>query len=53
LESKIVGLEKRFGTYKDSYHHLPTLLASIQARNPGTIIDIDDYINEKGDRVLK
>jgi hypothetical protein len=51
--AKQLALEKRFGNYKDSYHQLPTLLATIQTRNPGTIIDIDDYINEKGDRVLK
>ena len=51
--TKQLALEKRFGNYKDSYHHLPTLLATIQARNPRTIIDIDDYINEKGGCVLK
>jgi len=51
--AKLLALEKRFGNYKDSYHHLPTLIATIQARNPGTVIDIDDYINEKRDRVLK
>jgi hypothetical protein len=48
-----LALEKRFGTYKDSYHHLPALLETIQSRNPSTIIDIEDYINEKGQRVLK
>jgi len=48
-----LALEKRFGTYKDSNHHHPALLETIQSRNPGTIIDIEDYINEKGDRVLK
>ena len=36
-------LEWRFGSYKDSYHHLPYLLALLLSRNPGTIIDIDDY----------
>jgi len=51
--AKQLALEKRFGNYKDSYHHLPTLIATIQARNPGTVIDIDDYINEKGGCVLK
>ena len=48
-----MALEKRFGTYKDSNHHLPALMETIQSRNPSTIIDIDDYINEKGDLVLK
>ena len=48
-----MALEKRFSTCKDSYHHLPALLETIQSRNPGTIIDIEDYINEKGDLVLK
>ena len=51
--AKQLALEKRFRNYKDSYHHLPTLLATIQARNPRTIIDIDDYINVEGDHVLK
>ena len=50
---KQLALEKRFSTCKDSYHHLPALLETIQSRNPGTIIDIEDYINEKGDSVLK
>ena len=51
--AKQLALEKRFGNYKDSYHHLPTLLATIQVRDPRTVIHIDDYINEKGDRVLR
>jgi len=46
-------LEWRFGSYKDSYHHLPHLLVLLQSRNPRTIIDIDDYQNANGDRVLR
>ena len=46
-------LEWRFGSYKDSYHHLPHLLALLHSRNPGTIIDIDDYQNANGDTVLR
>ena len=51
--AKQKALEWRFGTYKDSYHHLPHLLALLQSRNPGTIIDIDDYQDANGDRVLR
>ncbi|CAO2207022.1 unnamed protein product [Urochloa humidicola] len=51
--AKQKALEMRFGTYKDSYHHLPHLLALLQARNPRTIIDIDDYINASGQRILR
>jgi len=51
--AKQKALEWRFGSYKDSYHHLPHLLALLQSRNPGTIIDIDDYQNGNGDRVLR
>jgi len=51
--AKQLALEKRFGNYKDSYHNLPTLLATIQVRDPRTVIHIDDYINEKGDCFLK
>ena len=51
--AKQLALEKRFGTYKDSYYHLPAHLETIQSRNPGAIIDIEDYVNENGDRVLK
>ena len=43
----------RFGTYEDAYHNLPPLLEVMQARNPGTCIDIDDLINEKGEKVLR
>ena len=50
--AKQKALEWRFGSYKDSYHHLPHLLALLQSRNPGTIIDIDDYQDANGDRVL-
>ena len=39
--------------FKDSCHHLPQLLALLQSRNPGTIIDIDDYQDANGDRVLR
>jgi len=39
--------------FKDSCHHLPQLLALLQSRNPGTIIDIDDYQDANGDRVLQ
>ena len=46
-------LEWRFGSYKDSYHHLPQLLELLQSRNPGTIIDIYDYRDANGDRVLR
>ena len=42
-------LEKKFGTYKDSYHNLPYLLEVIQRRNPGTCIAIHDFINQDGD----
>ena len=31
----------------------PTSLALLHSRNPGTIIDIDDYQNGNGDRVLR
>jgi len=51
--SKQKALEWRFGSYKDSYHHLPHLLELLQSRNPGTIIDIDDYQDANGDRVLR
>ena len=51
--AKHLALEKRFRTYKDSYHHVPALLETIQSRNPGTIINIDDYINKKGYHVLQ
>ena len=39
--------------FKDSCHHLPQLLALLQSRNPRTIIDIDDYQDANGDRVLQ
>ena len=51
--AKQKALEWRFGSYKDSYHHLPHLLVLLQSRNPRTIIDIDDYQNANGDRVLR
>ncbi|RLN39597.1 uncharacterized protein C2845_PM01G40920 [Panicum miliaceum] len=51
--AKQKALEWRFGTYKDSYHHLPHLLELLQARNPCTIIDIDDYQDGNGDRILR
>jgi len=51
--AKQKALEWRFGSYKDSYHHLPHLLELLQSRNPGTIIDIDDYQDGNADRVLR
>ncbi|RLN13643.1 hypothetical protein C2845_PM09G12860 [Panicum miliaceum] len=51
--AKQKALEWRFGTYKDSYHHLPCLLELLQSRNLGTIIDIGDYQDENGDRILQ
>ena len=42
--AKQLALEKRFGKYKDSYHHQPALLETIQSRNHCTIIYIDDYV---------
>ena len=45
--AKLLALEKRFDTYKDSNHHLPALMETIQSRNPSTIIDIDDYISRR------
>ena len=46
-------LEKRFDTYKDSYHNLPYLLEVIQGRNQGTCIAIHDFVNQDGDQVLQ
>uniref|UniRef100_A0A0A9DJV3 MULE transposase domain-containing protein n=1 Tax=Arundo donax TaxID=35708 RepID=A0A0A9DJV3_ARUDO len=51
--AKQKALERRFGTYKDSYHNLPFLLEVMQSRNPGTIIAIDNCVNQDGDRILQ
>ena len=51
--AKEMALQWRFGTYKDSYHHLPHLLELLQSRNPGTIVDTDDYQNDEGDTILR
>jgi hypothetical protein len=51
--AKQKALEWRLGTYKNSHHHLPQLLALLQSRNPKTIIDIDDQQDANGDRILR
>ena len=51
--AKQKALEWRFGSYKNSYHHLPHLLELLQSRNPVTIIDIDDYQDANCERVLR
>ena len=43
----------RRGSVRIRTHIITCQLLTIQSRNSGTIIDIEDYINEKGDRVLK
>ena len=50
--AKQKALEMRFGTYEDAYHNLPHLLEVLQARNPGTYIQIDDVM-KRGENVLR
>ena len=53
--AKQKALEMRFGTFLDSYHNLPSLLYTLQGRNPGTHVDIvatDDDTFAHGQKVL-
>ena len=46
----------RFGTFLDSYHNMPSLLHTIQQRNPGTHIDIVSFRDDTfvtGQKVLQ
>jgi len=52
-QAKQKALEKRFGTFEDSYHNLPPLLKLLKTRNPGTYTAIDDFVNPDGKRILR
>ena len=53
--AKQCALEKRFGNFLDAYDTVVRLIKTLQERNPGTYVDIIDYVHPEvaGAKVLQ